>query len=116
MAAGQKLPAQKQLAKTYGVAPMTVASAIRVLRDEGLLVSSHGRGVFVRGAGSAGDQVADQRLGAEIADLRQEVDGLRRQYGRLEALIIDLYGRTGQPYPHDRSNEGQAQVRRAAGA
>jgi hypothetical protein len=30
---------------------------------------------------------------------------LRRQYGRLEAILIDLHSRTGQPYPHERPDE-----------
>ncbi|MFE0027696.1 GntR family transcriptional regulator, partial [Amycolatopsis sp. NPDC059021] len=45
---GDKLPSRNELAKTYNVAPMTVQSAIRELRDEGLIVSRQGSGVFVR--------------------------------------------------------------------
>jgi DNA-binding transcriptional regulator YhcF (GntR family) len=45
---GDKLPSRSELAKTYDVAPMTVQNAIRELRDEGLIVSRQGSGVFVR--------------------------------------------------------------------
>lgn len=45
---GHQLPSGADLAKTYGVARMTVQQAIRILRDEGLVVSQQGRGVFVR--------------------------------------------------------------------
>jgi DNA-binding transcriptional regulator YhcF (GntR family) len=45
---GEKLPSGSQLAKRYGVARMTVQTAIRVLREEGLVVSRQGSGVFVR--------------------------------------------------------------------
>ncbi|GAA1450549.1 GntR family transcriptional regulator [Nocardiopsis tropica] len=45
---GDKLPSGSELAKTYGVARMTIQQAIRLLRDEGLVVSQQGRGVFVR--------------------------------------------------------------------
>jgi DNA-binding transcriptional regulator YhcF (GntR family) len=45
---GDQLPSGSQLAKRYGVARMTVQQAIRVLRDEGLVVSRQGSGVFVR--------------------------------------------------------------------
>jgi DNA-binding transcriptional regulator YhcF (GntR family) len=45
---GDKLPSGSQLAARYGVARMTVQQAIRVLRDEGLVVSRQGSGVFVR--------------------------------------------------------------------
>ena len=37
-----------QLIEHYGVARMTVRSAIRLLQDEGLVVSEHGKGVYVR--------------------------------------------------------------------
>jgi DNA-binding transcriptional regulator YhcF (GntR family) len=45
---GEKLPSGPQLAERYGVARMTIQQAIRVLRDEGLIVSRQGSGVFVR--------------------------------------------------------------------
>jgi DNA-binding transcriptional regulator YhcF (GntR family) len=45
---GEKLPSGNQLAKRYNVARMTVQQAVRVLRDEGLVVSRQGSGVFVR--------------------------------------------------------------------
>ncbi|RBM19400.1 GntR family transcriptional regulator [Prauserella sp. PE36] len=45
---GDKLPSGPQLADRYGVARMTVQQAIRLLRDEGLVVSRQGSGVFVR--------------------------------------------------------------------
>jgi len=45
---GEKLPSGPELAKHYGVARMTVQQAIRLLRDEGLVVSRQGSGVFVR--------------------------------------------------------------------
>ncbi|TQM81772.1 GntR family transcriptional regulator [Saccharothrix saharensis] len=46
--AGDKLPSRAELAKKYDVAPMTVQNALRELRDEGLIVSRQGSGVFVR--------------------------------------------------------------------
>ncbi|GLY48045.1 hypothetical protein Lesp01_17010 [Lentzea sp. NBRC 102530] len=46
--AGDKLPSRAELAKKYEVAPMTVQNALRELRDEGLIVSRQGSGVFVR--------------------------------------------------------------------
>lgn len=45
---GDKLPSGADLGKRYGVARMTVQQAIRLLRDEGLVVSRQGSGVFVR--------------------------------------------------------------------
>ena len=48
LAPGEKLPSGNELAQRYGVARMTVQQAIRLLRDEGLIVSRQGSGVFVR--------------------------------------------------------------------
>ena len=47
-APGEKLPSGNDMARHYGVARMTVQQALRVLRDEGLIVSRQGSGVFVR--------------------------------------------------------------------
>lgn len=47
-AAGEKLPSQAELASRYAVARMTIQQALRILRDEGLIVSRQGSGVFVR--------------------------------------------------------------------
>ncbi|WP_026452810.1 GntR family transcriptional regulator [Saccharomonospora iraqiensis] len=45
---GAKLPSEARLVEHYGVARMTVRQALQELRGEGLVVSEHGRGVFVR--------------------------------------------------------------------
>ena len=49
LAPGEQLPSGNELSKRYGVARMTVQQALRVLRDEGLVVTRQGSGVFVRG-------------------------------------------------------------------
>ncbi|MGW0182858.1 GntR family transcriptional regulator [Nocardia sp. NPDC003345] len=45
---GEKLPSGPQLVDRYGVAKATVEQAIRILREEGLVVSRKGSGVYVR--------------------------------------------------------------------
>jgi DNA-binding transcriptional regulator YhcF (GntR family) len=45
---GDKLPSGPELAEQFKVARMTVQQAIRLLRDEGLVVSRQGSGTFVR--------------------------------------------------------------------
>lgn len=45
---GDQLPSEAQLMNHYGVARMTVRNALRVLQEEGLIASEHGRGVYVR--------------------------------------------------------------------
>ncbi len=47
-APGEKLPSGPELSKTFGVARQTIQQAIRELREEGLIVSRQGSGVFVR--------------------------------------------------------------------
>jgi GntR family transcriptional regulator len=49
LAPGDRLPSESELVQHYGVARMTVRQAIQDLKVEGLVVSEHGRGVFVRG-------------------------------------------------------------------
>ena len=43
----RKLPAERALADEYGVAYVTVRHAMQVLREQGLIVTIHGRGTFV---------------------------------------------------------------------
>lgn len=45
---GEKLPTGEQLTDIYGVARMTVQKALQILRDENLIVSRQGAGVYVR--------------------------------------------------------------------
>lgn len=50
LAPGDRLPSESELSQRYGVARMTARQAIQALKSEGLVVSEHGRGVFVRAA------------------------------------------------------------------
>jgi GntR family transcriptional regulator len=45
---GGQLPSEAQLMEHYGVARMTVRSALQQLQAEGLTFSQHGKGVYVR--------------------------------------------------------------------
>lgn len=45
---GERLPSQAELGAHYRVARMTIQQSLRILRDEGLIVSRQGSGVFVR--------------------------------------------------------------------
>ncbi|MFS8103463.1 GntR family transcriptional regulator [Lentzea alba] len=47
---GARLPSENELAKKYGVTRVTARRAFAELAAEGLTVSQHGRGVFVRSA------------------------------------------------------------------
>ncbi|MEO3742324.1 GntR family transcriptional regulator [Plantactinospora sp. B5E13] len=46
--AGRKLPSERELAAQYGIARNTAREAIAILQREGLAISQHGRGAFVR--------------------------------------------------------------------
>jgi GntR family transcriptional regulator len=43
-----KLPSERSLAEEYGVAYTTVRHAMEVLREQGLIITVHGRGTFVK--------------------------------------------------------------------
>jgi DNA-binding GntR family transcriptional regulator len=77
---GERVQSGRELAKRFGVAAMTVHNALNLLKDEGLLVSWQGRGVFV--ADPLPD--AEANLGAEVRTLRGEVAELRERVTALE--------------------------------
>lgn len=47
---GDRLPSEADLAAHFEITRMTIRNAIQDLKNEGLVVSEHGRGVFVRAA------------------------------------------------------------------
>lgn len=80
LAPGEKLPSGSELAQQYGVARMTVQQAIRLLRDEGLIVSRQGSGVFVK-----------ERTHRPV-DLREHLERAFEQ----EDVTIDFAGFSGE--------------------
>jgi len=87
VAPGGKLPSNRQLMDRYGVAPQTVQSAFRLLKEEGLTYSVHGRGTFVRtelpDAPDSAER-SNEALAAEVDVLRGEVAQVNE---RLDALL-----------------------------
>jgi len=91
--AGDQLPSGRELARRYGIAPMTVRHALDILKSEGLIVSRQGRAVFVRDTASPAEEVETSdttaydavmgQLQAIRADMRQIEDRL----SRLEELV-----------------------------
>lgn len=47
LAPGARLPGERALAEEYGVALGTVRSALRVLRDKNLIVTTPSKGTFI---------------------------------------------------------------------
>jgi GntR family transcriptional regulator len=89
---GERLPSGRELARRYGVAPMTVNHAVGVLRDEHLVESYQGRGVFIADHASArphqGEGRQDQkRQDPAIKTLRGDIDRLADRVTRIERLI-----------------------------
>jgi DNA-binding GntR family transcriptional regulator len=82
-APGAQLPTYQELAETWGVAINTAKSAVTLLRDEGLVVTQHGKGSFVRTQPLDGEPSAsgggDERVWQAIADLRRRVTELERR-------------------------------------
>jgi DNA-binding transcriptional MocR family regulator len=105
---GSRLPSQAQL-DAEGWSATTSAAAYRHLRQQGLVIASN-RGAFVADPLPDGDprpveeQLADVR--ARLDELKQRVDvhdggdtEVRALIADLQAALIDLYGRLGQPHP-----------------
>lgn len=61
---GDQLPSGTELTKHYGVAKATVAKALDILRDEGLIVTRQGKGSFVR---ERTERPVDLRVHLEVA-------------------------------------------------
>jgi DNA-binding GntR family transcriptional regulator len=81
---GAQLPTYQELADTWGVAINTAKSAVTLLRDEGLVITQHGKGSFVRtqapsGGTPASEGGGDERVWQAIADLRRRVAELERR-------------------------------------
>lgn len=81
---GAKIPSLRTLAEEYGVAELTVHSAIRELQHAGVLESSTGRGTFVRRVPDAAEPSNEDTIAAlraEVADLRGRVEALEKGSG-----------------------------------
>jgi hypothetical protein len=106
-----------------------VTNAVKVLQEEGYLVTQVGKGTFVRTdfgevrMGPTLGELADavegvrdevRRLGAssqtadadEVRQLRDDVAKLKKDVALLQTQLIDLYGRTGNQYPHSSTASG----------
>jgi DNA-binding GntR family transcriptional regulator len=136
---GQPIPSTASLGQQYRVSSTVVRRAVSELRAEGLLYGHPGKGVFVKAkpAEVADEKQVLERLSSGLADVESKVDSLqatdsetleefrrelaelRRVVAVLQTQLIDLYGRLGQPYPHEsaplRDSAGGAERRRATG-
>lgn len=79
----------------------TIRTAIPRLQADGILQGQPGKGVFVK---ATPEQVARERL--DLDGLYREYREMRRAVGRIEASLIDLYGKLGYEYPRDDDSDG----------
>jgi GntR family transcriptional regulator len=105
-APGQTLPSIKALSSDYKVAGQTIQNALRLLKEDNLVVSEPNRGFYVcdpdqpeRVTDDAGS-TALANLKSKLLDLQARVSAVEGDNADLRAVIMDLYGRTGHAYPH----------------
>lgn len=115
--AGGRLPSNKAMSESYGVAAETIRQALEVLRREGLIGTQSTRGTFVLRERSETERQDAEALQQQVSGLRDEVHDLTAQVEtlksadvraaleRLELNLIDLYGKLGYDYPREGSAE-----------
>lgn len=85
--AGDRLPTESELVDTYGLSPMTVRRAIKVLLDERAVSTVPGRGTFVEAAS----------IQAAAFDLRSFQALLMAPDIRVEILATNMVPASGRP-------------------
>ena len=92
VAPGTRLPSVRDLSARFDIAAVTVQSALRVLRDEGLIASRSTRGYFVTESRPDDDQAPEHS--SEFVMLRQQLDtltsamqALGERVSQLEAVV-----------------------------
>ena len=84
---GERLPPGRELARRYGVAPMTISHALDVLREEKLVEAYPGRGVFITDHSATGPGRDDARQDPVITSLRGDLDQLAERVARIERIL-----------------------------
>jgi DNA-binding GntR family transcriptional regulator len=90
---GDRLPSARDMRDDFGIAYATVQSALRVLRDEGLIYTVHGRGSYVADpenppSGSVAGIVA--QLKADGLSDPQEIQRWRRELKEAAELFAEM--------------------------
>lgn len=80
LAAGERLPSERELAQRYLVAAQTVRQAVSILKNAGLAIGRPGRGVFVRAQGPL------IRLGTDRFSRSRRAAGRSAQQAEAEAM------------------------------
>ncbi|MGW6255693.1 GntR family transcriptional regulator [Streptomyces sp. NPDC055085] len=91
-----KIPSVRNLAERFGVAVMTAQSAVEILRSEGLIYTSPGRGSFVRS--DAPSAQAPERS-AEFVEIRKHLSALQVTVKDLAERVAQLEGSANRRSP-----------------
>jgi putative hydrolase of HD superfamily len=75
---GEQLPPGRELADFFGVSPMTVHQAVRILRDEGFVTSRAGAGVYVSKQPAAPEAEYREHPLSGLGDFLHEMGQLKR--------------------------------------
>jgi GntR family transcriptional regulator len=86
---GDRLPSGRDLARRYGVAPMTISHALDVLREEKLVEAYPGRGVFIADHSAPSPGQDDARQDSAVTSLRGDLDRLAERVARIERILLD---------------------------
>lgn len=123
LALGSRVGTFGTLGEEYDAAKGTVDKALDVLRQEGVVVTIAGKGIYVADSavnqaslGRGGDRRLSQQIEALTEDLRSlrvrvevaegaaaDFVGLRKTVAELQAQLMSLYHSTGQSYPYGES-------------
>lgn len=89
---GDQLPAERELARQYGVAAMTVRHGLEVLRGEGIVASTEKRGHFVARLPGPGDGTGQspeyQAFMEQLRAVREDLRQVHQRLDRLEKLAV----------------------------
>ncbi|UWF78325.1 MULTISPECIES: FadR/GntR family transcriptional regulator [Microbacterium] len=93
--AGERLPSESELARSFGVAPVTVREALLAVRGRGLIVTRRGRngGSFVA---DDADPLAHAR-DAVLSSSRLALRDMGAHYGAITSAAIRLAARRADP-------------------
>lgn len=86
---GEQLPSGQQMAKDYGVAVNTLRSALELLRQDGWVVTHHGRGSYVCeelpdvGTGAGDATVGNGEIRSQLAEIIRRLDAIENRLGGL---------------------------------
>jgi GntR family transcriptional regulator len=89
---GHKIPSTEELKRAHGASLSAVRQAVNQLKAEGILEGFAGKGVFVAKVPDAPDTAAELQMA--------EMEALKADVARIEANLVDLFGKLGYEYEH----------------